>query len=133
MRSVWSLMMMMAMSTQHLWDSLYHKDNGSILSLSLMTNQHSMQMITTRVLIATRVCGLINPIKQPLRARVKVISSSGEQMALPLGSSYSTMHPVTKSVPLMHCQHETCPSSQTSTGLVSKMALRCGQVHFLPG
>ena len=61
------------------------------------------------------------------------MSSSGEQMALPPGSSYSTMHPVTKSVPPMHCQHKTCPSDQTSTGLVSKMALGFGQVHFLPG
>ena len=71
MRSVWSLMMMMAMSTQHLWASLYHKDNGSVLSLLLMTNQHSKQMI------AARVCGLRlrNPIKQPLRARVKGLRS----------------------------------------------------------
>ena len=67
------------------------------------------------------------------RLIAQLMSSSGEQMALPPGSSYSTMHPVTKSMPPMHCQHETCPSGQTSTGLVSKMALGCGQVHFLLG
>ena len=186
---------MMATSTPHPQASPYHKDKASVLSLSLTTSQHSMQMI------AAGVCGLINPTKQPLRARAKglwswywisrqsiggdwrmilsvwnlfvdcdmfwqfhisvmlmlysrlarikmagsqlmiclirsivqLMSSRGKQMALPLGSSCLTMHPVTKSGPPMHCQHKTWPSGQTSTGLMSKTGPRCNQVHLSPG
>ena len=69
---------------------------------------------------------------QPMICLIRLIapltSSREEQMASLQGSSCSIMHPVTRSGPQMPCQHGTCPKGQTSTGLASKMALRCDQV-----
>ena len=63
-----------------------------------------------------------------IRSITPLTSLREEQMASLQGSSCSIMHPVTRSGPQMPCQHGTCPKGQTSTGLMSKMALGCDQV-----
>ena len=68
-----------------------------------------------------------------IKLSMQLMSLREKQIASPLDSSCLIMHPVTKSRPQMHFQHETCPNSQMNTGLASKMALRCIQAHLLMG